>query len=133
MAFIIQDSMLSYNKNGRGSEEMEDLQTKNFAKTFLTANDDTTIIEAPEGPENLENLRKVSRNILNEFSIIAKQNDVSHCLPAPSAKETVRVFLRVKPKTIEESKYRPPPEKKTASTLDSEVFQLISLNKRGNP
>ena len=65
----------------------------------------------------------MSRNILDEFSIIARQNE-SHSLPAPSNKEMVRVFLRVKPKTQEESKYKPPPEKKTASTLDSEVSMI---------
>ena len=112
------------NKNRGANEEMDDIPAKNVVKTFLTAKDDTTIIGAPERPEDIENLRKVSRNILDEFSIIAKQNDESHRLPAPSAKETVRVFLRVKPKTMEESKYRPPPEKKTKSTLDSEVLQF---------
>ena len=81
--------------------------------------DDTTLIDNPEAPENIENLRKISRNILKDFSIIAKENDESKCLPAPSAKETVRVFLRVKPKTLEESKYCPPIEKKTASSLDT--------------
>ena len=118
MAFITEDSMMMCNKTSITGEEMEDTRLPNVVKTFLTAKEDT-IFGAPVAPENIENLKKVSRNILDEFSIIAKNE--SNCLPAPSAKETVRVFLRVKPKTLEESKYRPPPEKKTASTLDSKV------------
>ena len=59
-------------------------------------------------------------------SLIAKQNE-TEILPSPSPKETVRVFLRVKPKTLEESKYRPPPEKKTASTLDAEVSKPLTF------
>ena len=108
-----------YNKTSISGEEIENMNLKNAVKTFLSAKEDT-VITPVDAPENIENLKKVSRNILDDFSIIAKQND-THCLPAPSNKETVRVFLRVKPKTHEESKYRPPPEKKTGSTLDSEV------------
>ena len=121
MAFITEDSMM-FNKTCVAGDEMEDTRMKNGVKTFLTAKEETMIgAGAPIEPESIECLKKVSRNILDEFSMIAKQNE-SNCLPVPSAKETVRVFLRVKPKTLEESKYRPPPEKKTASTLDSKVI-----------
>ena len=120
MAFIAEDSVM-YNNTCVEGEEMDNIKMKNVLKTFLTAKDDNSVIGVPDAPENIENLRKVTRNILEDFSIIAKQNETP-CLPAPSAKETVRVFLRVKPKTLEESKYRPPPEKKTKSTLDTEVI-----------
>ena len=110
--------------------EPDDRPTNTVVKTFLMAKDDTTLIANPEAPENIENLRKITRNILKDFSMIAKENDESKCLPAPSAKETVRVFLRVKPKTLEESKYCPPVEKKTASSLDTtEVLsQVLTFN-----
>ena len=121
MAFITEDSMYC-NKTSISGEEIESMIPKNVVATFLSAKEDT-VITPVDAPENIENLKKVSRNILDEFSIIARQNE-SHSLPAPSSKETVRVFLRVKPKTQEESKYRPPPEKKTASTLDSEVSMI---------
>ena len=121
MAFIAEDSLYC-NKKSISGDEIDNMNLKNEIGTFLSAKEDT-VINPIDAPENIENLRKVSRNILDEFSIIAKQND-THILPAPSTKETVRVYLRVKPKTHEESKYKPPPEKKTKSTLDSEVIKL---------
>ena len=121
MAFIAEDSLYC-NKKSISGDEIDNMNLKNEIGTFLSAKEDT-VINPIDAPENIENLRKVSRNILDEFSIIAKQND-THILPAPSTKETVRVYLRVKPKTLEESKYKPPPEKKTKSTLDSEVIKL---------
>ena len=68
------------------------MNLKNEIGTFLSAKEDT-VINPIDAPENIENLKKVSRNILDEFSIIAKQND-THILPAPSTKETVRVLRR---------------------------------------
>ena len=127
MAFIAEDSLYC-NKKSISGDEIDNMNLKNEIGTFLSAKEDT-VINPIDAPENIENLRKVSRNILDEFSIIAKQND-THILPAPSTKETVRVYLRVKPKTHEESKYKPPPEKKTKSTLDSEVIKLIIYNAR---
>ena len=121
MAFIAEDSLYC-NKKSISGDEIDNMNLKNEIGTFLSAKEDT-VINPIDAPENIENLKKVSRNILDEFSIIAKQND-THILPAPSTKETVRVYLRVKPKTHEESKYKPPPEKKTKSTLDSEVIKL---------
>ena len=113
---------------GTGGEEQEDVPMKDVVKTFLTATNDLTMLnggsEAVES-ENLELLRKQSRNLFKDFSMIVKnEQDETVCLPAPSPKETVRVFLRVKPKTAEESKYRPPPERKTASSLEPEVCIL---------
>ena len=121
MAFIAEDSLYCNKKSILG-DEIDNMNLKNEIGTFLSAKEDT-VINPIDAPENIENLKKVSRNILDEFSIIARQNE-SHSLPVPSSKETVRVFLRVKPKTQEESKYKPPPEKKTASTLDSEVSKI---------
>ena len=48
MAFIIQDSMIIYNKNGGASDEMEDLQMKNVVKTFLTAKHGIIDIESKQ-------------------------------------------------------------------------------------
>ena len=127
MAFIAEDSLYC-NKKSISGDEIDNMNLKNEIGTFLSAKEDT-VINPIDAPENIENLKKVSRNILDEFSIIAKQND-THILPAPSTKETVRVYLRVKPKTHEESKYKPPPEKKTKSTLDSEVIKLIIYDAR---
>ena len=124
MAFITEDSMYC-NKTSISGEEIENMNLVNAVKTFLSAKEDT-VITSVDAPENIENLRKVTRNILDDFSIVAKQNE-THCLPAPSNKEPVRVFLRVKPKTLEESKYRPPSVKKNCGPLDSEVHKLLLL------
>ena len=126
MAFITDDTTMMYNETCVSGELIDDTRMKTAVKTFLSAKDNETVLTALDGPENLENLRKVTRNILDDFSIIAKQNE-TEILPTPSPKETVRVFLRVKPKTLEESKYRPPPEKKTASTLDAEVSKPLTF------
>ena len=54
-------------------------------------------------------MNRITKNLHSEFSEIGEQSAIdeheSIYLPAPSVKETVRVYLRVKPKTEEESHY----------------------------
>ena len=79
MAFITEDSMYC-NKTSISGEEIENMNLANAVKTFLSAKEDT-VITSVDAPENIENLRKVTRNILDDFSIVAKQNE-THCLVA---------------------------------------------------
>ena len=73
------------------------MNTKDFLD-FLTA-----------PPPPIENMNRITKNLHSEFSEIGEQSAIdeheSIYLPAPSVKETVRVYLRVKPKTEEESHY----------------------------
>ena len=76
-----------------------------FGQSYIAGKDVNPHYMPPPAP--IESMNIIQRNLQSDFSQIGEENAVEESiyLPVPSSKETVRVYLRVKPKTEEESHY----------------------------
>ena len=90
-----------------------DVGVKPF-KSFIAGRDPEPIFAQPLPPE--EGMRGIRRNLQSEFENDDTEEE-SVILPPPSSKETVKVFLRIKPKTEEESHYYSVASQDADSTL----------------
>ncbi len=79
-------------------------------KSFMGAKDEDFLVPPP--PPQMSQINSLRCNLDKEFSMIGQEDCSSRnsnastlILPKPSEKEMVRVFLRIKPKTEEESHY----------------------------
>lgn len=91
-------------------------------KTFLASDDGFLFPQAAAG----NNFQGVKRNLMDLLSC----EESAILLPVPSAKETVKVYLRVKPKTEEESHYYSMDSEDITSGAENEQqkeFGVVSL------
>ena len=100
------------------SEDVSMLMRPADLKSFIGGRDPEPQFALPLPPE--EAMRGIRRNLQFEMSKIGNEEEETVILPPPSAKEMVRVFLRIKPRTDEESHYYSIASQDNDSTLNND-------------
>ena len=97
-AFIINDDSLLEDTTMMGEDE----EDPSFLAAAAHAKHAFAVPQNPVGAKSKKECPGGARR--NLFSMLESESTTLHALlPAPEDKETVRVYLRIKPKTLEES------------------------------